>query len=167
MRVLLCLSFMLVTSGLTKATAPEKTLNKAFKYIYKNQEEADLSTLVIPSSIPGYSVNDTVFRIDNKTGDLEGYMVVSSAMGRFDLFDFMLVYDVLLEIQDLRILVYRSDHGSEIASRGWLKQFFNYPSNTMFVYGQNIDALSGATFSAKSLTTEINRITRLLSTVVE
>ena len=84
-------------------------------------------------------------------------VVLSSAKGRFENYDYMIIINPENEIIDIKILKYRSEYGYEISNKGWLKQFYNKPG-TRFEYRKNIDALSGATFSAQSLVNDINLI---------
>ena len=56
---------------------------------------------------------------------------------------------------------YNSEYGYEITSRGWLKQFIK-THDLPYVYGENIDAISGATKSGKSIVREINEVSRTL-----
>lgn len=84
-------------------------------------------------------------------------VVFSSAKGRYDNFDYMVILKPSLEIVNIKILRYRSEYGYEIANKGWLKQFYNKPDGR-FEYRKNIDALSGATYSAPSLVEDINLI---------
>jgi len=97
--------------------------------------------------------------IDNKKEI--GVLVLTSAMGRFDKFDYMVIYNKDLEIEFIKILVYRSDYGSEITAKKWLSQFYK-KKNANFRYGDDIQAISGATLSANSLTENIHRITILI-----
>lgn len=84
-------------------------------------------------------------------------VIFSSAKGRYDNFDYMVILDPSDEIINIKILKYRSDYGYEISGKKWLKQFYNKPGS-FFEYGKNIDALSGATYSAPSLVNDINTI---------
>ena len=63
----------------------------------------------------------------------------------------------IIKIIDIKILKYRSEYGYEISNKGWLKQFYGKQKNH-FEYRKDIDALSGATFSAQSLVNDINSI---------
>ena len=84
-------------------------------------------------------------------------VVLSSAKGRFENFDYMIIINPEFQIIDIKILKYRSEYGYEISNKGWLKQFYN-KQGTRFEYRKNIDTLSGATFSAQSLVNDINLI---------
>ena len=149
--------------GRVLSTHPEKTINMAFRLVQKSYDDAIFTPLDLVNSFPPKSKHDTVFLIESPDFEDQGIMVVSSARSRFDMFEFMLVFNSQSEIQDLRILTYKSEYGVEVSSRGWLRQFSNHSPGTEFKYGDNIDALAGATFSAGSLTNEINRINSLIS----
>lgn len=84
-------------------------------------------------------------------------VVLSSAKGRFENFDYMVIMKPYPEIIDIKILKYRSEYGYEISNKGWLKKFYGKQA-VRFEYGKNIDVLSGATFSANSLVNDINQI---------
>jgi hypothetical protein len=87
-----------------------------------------------------------------------GYLVLATSMGRFESFDYMIVYTTELVVKEINILNYTSSHGGEVASPRWLKQFIGY-SGKHLKYGSDIDAISGATISAISLTKDIESIT--------
>jgi len=85
--------------------------------------------------------------------------ILSKAKGRFDYFEYVVIIDKDLNIINTKILVYNSSHGYEICNKRWLKQFNG--SVKVFNYGKNIDAVSGATYSGESITTDINTINQI------
>lgn len=90
-----------------------------------------------------------------------GYMVVTTTKGRYDYFDYCVIYNNDFTIRDIFILTYRSDHGYEITNKAWLSQFKGKPGCDL-EYGHGIDGLSGATLSASSLTGDIKYLCLLL-----
>ncbi|MCB2194552.1 MAG: FMN-binding protein [Bacteroidetes bacterium] len=106
------------------------------------------------------SSSDRYFKVFNGDQYL-GIVVLTSARGRYDKFDYMLIYNLNLEIELIKILVYRSDYGSEITAKRWLSQFYKKGDDSL-KYGSDIQAISGATFSAMSLTKNVNRINKNL-----
>lgn len=52
-----------------------------------------------------------------------GYICVARAMGRFEYFDFALICQAYLTINEIIMLEYRSTYCHEIGSKAWLKQF--------------------------------------------
>lgn len=91
-----------------------------------------------------------VFAIVNNDVKL-GYVLIGSAMGRYEEFDFAVLYTTDWLIENVEILVYRSDHGYEIMNKKWLAQFKG-STGCGLIYGKDIDAISGATLSGNALT---------------
>ncbi|MBL4746026.1 MAG: FMN-binding protein [Flavobacteriaceae bacterium] len=85
-----------------------------------------------------------------------GYFYFGHGFGKTDKFDFMVIFDTDLVIAKTKILVYREDHGSEIGSRRWLRQFNGKKGGDTLRYQHNIAAISGATLSAESMTEAVN-----------
>ena len=97
---------------------------------------------------------------DNKPdpeGTSKGILYLASAKGRHDFFDYMVIFNNDLSIRKIQVLVYRSDHGHEITGKGWLKQFTGR-DGCRLEYGQDVQAISGATYSGKSITADISRL---------
>ena len=76
----------------------------------------------------------------------------------------MIIYNDQKKIEYINILIYRSQYGQEITNKNWLKQF--YKKVKLFVYGRDIQALSGATFSAESITNKINKLNEILIEII-
>ena len=51
-----------------------------------------------------------------------------------------------------------ADHGRQVGSQRWLKQFIGRKSGEKLVYGEDIDGISGATVSAKSMTLAVSNV---------
>jgi hypothetical protein len=148
----------------------DKTIKRAVKLAGKSWKEdknvnidfINAAPIVHSKESAYYSPYDTIFSMINETGGPIGFLVISSAKGRYDYFDFMLVYNLEKQLIDIRILTYRSEHGSQVTSRSWLRRFTDLNTSDTIRYGVEIDALSGATFSASSLTLEVDRINGLI-----
>jgi len=103
-----------------------------------------------------------IYRISSGPDSIDtSFLILSSAKGRFDYFDYMTVISKNMEISYIKILKYRSEYGYEITNKKWLSQFYNKPQ-TVFEYRKDIDALTGASFSAPSFVTDINATLKLL-----
>ena len=63
----------------------------------------------------------------------------------------------------MKILVYREDHGGEIGSKRWLKQFIGKTLTHNLKYQKDIAAISGATISARSMTFEVNKLLKAIN----
>ncbi len=108
-----------------------------------------------------YKVPENALFILKDQANIIGLLYLSSAKGRMEQFDYMVLYDNDFLIRKIEILVYRSDHGYEIMNKKWLNQF---PGNSGcgLGYGKDIQAISGATFSATSITKDLERLCKSL-----
>ncbi len=118
------------------------------------------------------TINHQLFRI-TKSDSLVGYSMISRANGckiggcdkpssdslSFEQFFFMTAFDTNRKIKKVRVLEYTANHGYQIANKGWLKQFEKGES---FEVGKNIDGISGATISVKSITQGVNNQIKIL-----
>lgn len=89
------------------------------------------------------------------------YAIFREAKGKHVKFDYLVIVDSQLKVINTRVLRYRSEHGGEIASRKWLRQFTGH-SMEQLKYGSDISAISGATLSAKSITFDIPKVISIL-----
>lgn len=80
--------------------------------------------------------------------------ICSSDGNAYEYFDYVILLDVDLTILKVSVVDYPGDYGYEITSKGWLKQFNGYKGRQL-KYGKDIDAISGATISANSITSDI------------
>ena len=69
-----------------------------------------------------------------------------------------------MSVKSIDILEYNSSHGGEIASQKWLKQFVGYDGKPL-KYGSDIDAVSGATYSATSLVKDVESVTLFMKKI--
>jgi len=84
-------------------------------------------------------------------GKLLGYLWLSQSYGKFDDFDYMVIFNPDLFIKRSSVLVYREDYGGEIGAKRWLAQFENKSNGKGMEYAKDIQAISGATISTRSI----------------
>jgi hypothetical protein len=136
----------------------EKAVKKAFG------KEASFYSIETPDSLKLSHEVYSVFHHDT----LSGYVMVTRALGcqmggcdvtptdtlAFEQFFFMTAFNAKKDIKQVKVLEYTSNHGYEISSKSWLKQF---TKDTSFEVGKNIDGISGATVSVNSITNNVNK----------
>lgn len=108
---------------------------------------------------------ENFFTIKNNE-DILGYYFVGQGFGKADYFDFMVIYNKDLIVSKVKVLVYREDHGAEIGSKRWLKQFIGKSSENELKYNDVI-TISGATLSARSITEEMNKANQTIAILKE
>lgn len=90
-------------------------------------------------------------------GEQNGYVILANGMGRYDEFTFLVLTNPDKSTRLVRVVNYVSEHGGEISSKKWLEQFVGYKGGAL-KYGDDIQAISGATYSASSITHRMNEI---------
>jgi Na+-translocating ferredoxin:NAD+ oxidoreductase RnfG subunit len=152
-------------SGFTTSKRVEALIEKEIKTVFEienyTKEPIVVSTDII-EKLPIKLTEDNLFRI-NKSEGLLGYYYLGQAFGKVDYFDFIVIFDADLMVSKIKILVYREDHGGEIRSKRWLKQFIGTSKDMHVKYQEDIAAISGATISAKAMTNEINKVLKTIN----
>lgn len=72
-----------------------------------------------------------------------------------EFFDYFMVLSLKGEVLRVRIYNYQATRGHEVMSKGWLRQFSGVKPHQKLEVGNNIQAISGATISAKAITANI------------
>ncbi|NPD43999.1 MULTISPECIES: FMN-binding protein [unclassified Lentimicrobium] len=155
----------------------EKRINRNLvKYFEK--ESFNKKTIAVHDSILT-KTNSYFYQVENTLKTRGGYMVITIANGckvggcdvehevdeEFEQFWVYSFYSSEAELLDLKILDYQSEHGYEITSKWWLKQFVKHQKET-YRYGKNIDGISGATISIKSMIREMNYLEQIMPAVI-
>jgi len=115
----------------------------------------------INEKLPIKITEENFFKIKFKEKVL-GYYYVGQAFGKADYFDFIVIFDTDLIVSKVKVLVYREDHGGEIRSKRWLKQFSGKSKDAELKYHTDIVGISGATISASAMTNEINKLLKTM-----
>lgn len=106
---------------------------------------------------------DGVFILEHE-GAVAGYMLRTSAKGRYDNFDYVVFYSPELEVVGVKVTVYRSTQGAAICQKKWLGQFKGYAGGDLAI-GKEIDAISGASISAQSMVDDMQRCFTLMTSL--
>ena len=138
---------------------PEKQALKTVKSVLKEKDISLIEKIQVKSEIDQLKTI-ALYKLSRNTDD-SFYVAFTQTKGRYESFDYLISVSGDFEVERVRILKYRSEHGGEIASKRWLQQFENYSSGELR-YKKEISALSGATISAKSLVADIPKVLRIL-----
>mgnify|MGYP003624690585 CR=1 FL=1 len=141
-----------------------KEIKSVFEIESYNNEVISIP-LEINETLPIKITETNFFKIKDEN-NLLGYYYIGKAYGKADFFDFIVIFDENLIVSKVKILVYREDHGGEIGSKRWLKQFIGSDKNSALKYQKDIAAISGATLSAKAMTNEVNKLLKTIGILV-
>ncbi len=91
----------------------------------------------------------------------KAYAFLDNVIGKSMPITFMVILNIDGEIINANVMKYREAYGSEVGNSGWLQQFINFNKNSDYNIGKDIDGISGATISVKSMSKGIQKITTL------
>ena len=146
---------------------PKNIRKKVDKEIARTFEVTDfnLEPVTVPASLaaglPAPVDADHLFRIE-RAGELLGYAYASQAPSKTAEFDYLVLFGPDLKIAQARVLIYREEYGGEIGSNRWLRQFEGKGTNDRLSPDTNIDAISGATISVRSMTRAVDELLQSL-----
>jgi len=156
------ISFFLLGFGL-----PKKVEKKVVKVVEKTFEVTDISFQSITidpelnKTLPS-KISEENFNGIYKNDELLGYVFIDQAPSKTAKFDYLVIFNQKLEVMNSKVLVYREEYGGEIGSKRWLKQFLGMTGSDRVDHESNIDGISGATISVRSMT---NAMDDLLQTI--
>lgn len=160
----LLLSSALLLFGFGIPKNLDKKINKEVEATF-DVENVLYFTIEVPDELnkklPTRITEDNFYRV-SRNDALLGYVFTDQASSKTAKFDYLVVFNSNLEIVSSKVLVYREEYGGEIGSKRWLKQFIGKNGKDRVDSESNIDGISGATISVRSMT---NAIDNLLQTV--
>ena len=86
------------------------------------------------------------------------YAFLDNVIGKSMPITFMVILNIDGDIINANVIKYREAYGSEVGNKGWLRQFLNLNNNSGYNIGKEIDGISGATISVKSMSKGIQKI---------
>lgn len=171
--ILLILPFWILQSAFISndIVFPEKKIQRTISKIWKmqNLDIERIEDIQQPENGSFHYLKDN--------GELQAYLYIGrvnscrsggcelnreTLQASFEFFDYFMILDTNSKIKKVKIFNYQATHGHEVMSSGWLRQFTGYDGKSDLKYGKEIEAISGATISAKSLNADIQYVTKIL-----
>lgn len=159
------LFILLLSIVITSFDLPKSAWKKVDKTITALWPEGNVQREVINISSDqkeslSFNLEDNkLFKLTDST-QLVGYLFLAEAPSKADKFDYMVIFKPDLSILTVQLLVYREDQGGEIGSKRWLKQFNGKSGGKEMKFGYDIQNISGATISARSMTKGIEVLSK-------
>lgn len=168
-KIVSILFIVLISSSFTVSKRVEalikKEINSVFNIESFTKKPIDVNT-ELNKTLPILITNTNFFKI-NSTDELLGYYYFGKAYGKADYFDFIVIFDKELIVSKVKVVAYREDHGGEVGSKRWLRQFEGVSSDKTLKYQHDIAGISGATISVKSMMNEVNKLLKTVDVLAE
>jgi hypothetical protein len=114
----------------------------------------EITPLQKDSNLPDFVKQ--IWVVDLQDGS-KNYLYQFDIKGRAHVFDALLLLTSKADVLQVGIINYPSNHGINVTNKRWLKKL-RFESDKKYSYGENVDALSGATISAINLLNSIEAI---------
>ncbi|MEX0274035.1 MAG: FMN-binding protein [Flavobacteriaceae bacterium] len=144
---------------------PEKLDKKVRKEITSHfgMGQFQLQDIAIPHAVsdqlPMAISESNFFGIYNgDDNSLTGYAFVDRAPSKTAQFDYLVLFCPDLKVVHSKVLIYREEYGGEIGSKRWLRQFLGMSGKDRVAVGENVDGISGATISVRSMTRSMDNL---------
>ena len=156
--ILLIATFFLFGFGLPKNLEKrvQKEIEKTFEIAEFSWQSVTVSN-TLNNQLPAKITADNFYSISNNK-ELLGYAFVDQAPSKTAKFDYLVVFDTNLIVINSKILIYREEYGGEIGSKRWLKQFLGKTGGDRLDPRTNVDGISGATISVRSMTKAMDNL---------
>lgn len=131
------------------------TVQKTYQVKEYSLEAVDIDAASEEGTVLDFQ--DKLYRVGGSDAVL-GYIYVSQAASMKNVFDYIILFDSALQIVNTKVLIYREDHGRQIGTKRWLKQFFGMTLADRPELGSTVDGISGATISCTNMTEAVNKV---------
>ena len=167
---------LLFLTSLIENTQPrlDKKMDQVLKKMWKNNAITKTPFLVPPNLKPGEFTE--VYRLTSNEEPM-GFMILNKAYSckvggcsawspggnqdNYEPFYYVVIVQPDLTINQIKIIEYYSEYGYEITSKRWLAQFIG-KSGCNLAYNKQIDGISGATISVKSMIYDVNSTCKMM-----
>lgn len=151
---------------------PRNIEKKVVKVVQKTFETTDISfrPIAVEPQLNGKlpsKISENNFNSIYQNDMLLGYVFVDQAPSKTAKFDYLVIFDNKLQIINSKVLVYREEYGGEIGSKRWLKQFLGKTGGDHVDHESNIDGISGATISVRSMTKAMDNLLQTVGILQE
>jgi len=89
------------------------------------------------------------------------FAFLDNVIGKSMPITFLVVLNINGNIINTNVIKYREAYGGEVSNKGWLRQFESRNKDSSYEINKNIDGISGATISVKSISKGIQKISTL------
>jgi hypothetical protein len=152
-------------------TTPQKLLSEHFhgservSYVRVHLEPAQRATIEarLGRALPKV---DWTFFVATSHGQPDGYALFDEELGQHEPISFATFFDTSGRITRVEVVSYREPFGDGVRAERFRKQFVGRDAQSQFRPGADIDAISGATISSRSLCVGVERAAVLFAAAI-
>ena len=144
------------------------TFNKDVQYDYEKYIISDSLKTKVESIARQKFFSESVYILKIFDEEiLSGVALLDNVYGKEMPITFLVIFDESGKIIRADIVKYREPYGGSVQNENWTSQFKKKDSNSGFTVGDDIDGITGATISVKSVTNGIYKLSLLYKEIKE
>lgn len=102
-----------------------------------------------------------------KNNEIVGYAMLDNVLGKVKPITYLIVFNSTFSVLSVEIIKYREQYGGAVENRDWLEQFNSKNLKSDLELNKDIDGISGATISVKSVIRGVKRLLFLINNLGE
>jgi electron transport complex protein RnfG len=114
----------------------------------------------------GLPKDEYTFFVASSQGHTDGYALFDEQVGQHEPISFATFFDADGRIQRVEVVAYREPFGDGIRAERFRNQFVGRSAQSQFRPGSDIDAISGATISSRSMCVGVERAAALFQEAI-
>lgn len=135
---------------------------------FKRVTLPDAAAAEIAKKLGAASVRrEWVIYFGESDGKLDGYAIVDDEKGMHEPIDFAVRFTPKGAVERVEVMVYREPYGDEVRSDRFRAQFQGKTAGDPITAGKDIDIVSGATISSRSMALGVKRDALILQTALK
>ncbi|QQR80804.1 MAG: FMN-binding protein [Deltaproteobacteria bacterium] len=123
----------------------------------KHTLSADQKLILLKSLGTPVTKDEWTFYVAKTAGQVDGYAMIDHELGKMEPITFMTAFNKDGSVKAVEILVYREPYGSEVHEKKFVKQYEGKKNTDVLRVGQDIQNMTGATISSRSVTIGVKR----------
>ncbi len=156
----LCLSPQLL-SAQTINVKPAEALKAIFRssreIVSEKHTVAEVDKVLLEKKVGQLPKDVWTFYVAKTGNRVDGYAVIDHELGKMEPITFLTAFHPDGSVKEVEILVYREPYGSEVHEEKFVGQYKGKKSGDLLRVGQDIQNMTGATISSRSVTTGVKR----------
>lgn len=163
--IAIILFILILSSSFTNNKVINKKVNKLINSYWPNQQVNKIGVVITEDQLNKltFKYKQSAIQKLSTNNKIVGYIYLATAKSKTDHFNYLVLFSPNLKILTSKVLIYREDYGGEIASKRWLRQFEGKSNGLKMKFGHDIQNISGATISSRSITNGINKLSKQIT----
>lgn len=154
----------------------KNTTEEQINHVFPGDVKFEMSKVEIPATLKSTIENEVkqrffadelyIWKI-TQGSNVKGFAVLDNVYGKSLPITFLVIFDNQFNVLNSSIVKYREPYGGGVAQESWNNQFIGRDAESSYEVGKDINGISGATISVKSVSKGIRKLAILLPKISE